>query len=1073
MAQYSADIRVGITGKTQLNALERQLDRINKDLVRINKGLKAQTLTINTKGANRALDQLDRKINKLNRSINVNANINERRRSSGGGGGSSASSVAFAISPSALAAAKQTKPIAEALTDEAQKQLDLGKERERQIGRLQNNFEEILKTRTQIGKLAKQQATLQAKADNPKTGKNATAAAMFGAGTNQAQGLKKVNAELVKARKYLDVLEDTQIDINNRVVDASRAQGQYNAKLRQGAEFQERSAAAAADARKQLQKFGQGAFAGGGVAAASALGQVPVLGGAVTGGLVGGLTAGPAGAAGGAIAGGLSDATSQLAAFSAQATKTATDINRLNKSLELAAGADFAQSLLVIRRVVDDFNTPLTDATEQFTKLFASAQGSGLELGELEDLFVGLSAANKAFAGDTEDLNGILRAFTQIISKGTVQSEELKGQVGERLPGAFALAAESLDMTTVQLQEALEKGEVNSAEFVRKFGQYMLQFDEKAQTIADSPVEAGARLQKAITDLENEVGGDLASLGADFQDLATLIITEFIPVAKDLIQFAKDLKAVLTPLKDLAVGLGEAMSNAGIGLGDFLQQVILAIPMVRELYLGVKGLVEIGKMLGIGAEPKGIYGGLPADYKQTELAMFARAERFRKNQKDKLNPKLDEDDGDARESRAPQLRLQYQLAQAINDVEMSTLGVFGQQREQLELMNGIQAAELEYQTRLQEIALEELYPEERKYEIALAEEELRKRLIELKDEELQLVQDQAVAAKDAMRPLEDQRAILEATLNGGPEAAERVKLEQQARDIAAESTQLTQEEVLAFLLGNRELQKRIDLLEKQKETLEQIQGQINQAIGQAIEDVLVKGIAAAVSEAESLSDVLSDIGRQLLSTVGRILINSAISSAAGPGGLFGPKGLPGYRAEGGPINAGMPYIVGEKGPELVVPNSSGTVVPNDYFAAATAALSSGGGASAVGAEFEQGLLGSSSSTTNNAQYNSYYGGMSSAQRQAFDIAAGARVSNTETNRRTAEMTSIREYEERVMNNPSALRVDYESTVINNQTYVTEEQFQKGMTQSANRARQATIRDLRNNPASRKMAGVNK
>ena len=60
-----------------------------------------------------------------------------------------------------------------------------------------------------------------------------------------------------------------------------------------------------------------------------------------------------------------------------------------------------------------------------------------------------------------------------------------------------------------------------------------------------------------------------------------------------------------------------------------------------------------------------------------------------------------------------------------------------------------------------------------------------------------------------------------------------------------------------------------------------------------------------------------------------------------------------------------------------------------------------------------------------------------------------------------------------MNNPTALKVDYESTVINNQTYVTEEQFQKGLTQSSNRARQATIRDLRNNPASRKMAGVNR
>ena len=58
MATYNADIRVGITGKTQLNALERQLGRINKDLNQINKSLKAQTLKINTKEPSAPLTSL-------------------------------------------------------------------------------------------------------------------------------------------------------------------------------------------------------------------------------------------------------------------------------------------------------------------------------------------------------------------------------------------------------------------------------------------------------------------------------------------------------------------------------------------------------------------------------------------------------------------------------------------------------------------------------------------------------------------------------------------------------------------------------------------------------------------------------------------------------------------------------------------------------------------------------------------------------------------------------------------------------------------------------------------------------
>jgi hypothetical protein len=45
---------------------------------------------------------------------------------------------------------------------------------------------------------------------------------------------------------------------------------------------------------------------------------------------------------------------------------------------------------------------------------------------------------------------------------------------------------------------------------------------------------------------------------------------------------------------------------------------------------------------------------------------------------------------------------------------------------------------------------------------------------------------------------------------------------------------------------------------------------------------------------------------------------------AGYGGLF-----PAPRAMGGPVTAGTPYLVGEKGPEIVVPGQSGTVIPNN------------------------------------------------------------------------------------------------------------------------------------------------
>ena len=87
------------------------------------------------------------------------------------------------------------------------------------------------------------------------------------------------------------------------------------------------------------------------------------------------------------------------------------------------------------------------------------------------------------------------------------------------------------------------------------------------------------------------------------------------------------------------------------------------------------------------------------------------------------------------------------------------------------------------------------------------------------------------------------------------------------------------------------------------------------AIGNAIDDFVETGKFSFKSFAASVIADLSKI-------IAKALILQAIKS------IFGNFGIPGL-ATGGPAKAGQPYIVGEKGPELFVPKTSGTVVPND------------------------------------------------------------------------------------------------------------------------------------------------
>jgi hypothetical protein len=58
-------------------------------------------------------------------------------------------------------------------------------------------------------------------------------------------------------------------------------------------------------------------------------------------------------------------------------------------------------------------------------------------------------------------------------------------------------------------------------------------------------------------------------------------------------------------------------------------------------------------------------------------------------------------------------------------------------------------------------------------------------------------------------------------------------------------------------------------------------------------------------------------------------------------------------AKGGPANRNLPYIVGEKGPELFIPDNNGTVIPNDV----TQKLMRSGGGSVDAGGFASMLLG--------------------------------------------------------------------------------------------------------------------
>lgn len=89
------------------------------------------------------------------------------------------------------------------------------------------------------------------------------------------------------------------------------------------------------------------------------------------------------------------------------------------------------------------------------------------------DIFTGLSESIAVMGLSTENAEGAFTAFQQIASKGKLQAEELRGQLGERIPGAFGIAARAMNVTESELNKLLETGQVTSEEFLPKFARQL------------------------------------------------------------------------------------------------------------------------------------------------------------------------------------------------------------------------------------------------------------------------------------------------------------------------------------------------------------------------------------------------------------------------------------------------------------------------------------------------------------------------------------------------------------------------------------------------------------------------
>ena len=282
----------------------------------------------------------------------------------------------------------------------------------------------------------------------------------------------------------------------------------------------------------------------GAIGAAGIFGGAEGFAGAAVGGIFGGVQGAVVGGTAGATLGGARQALGEIGAYNAQLRQQQFALKLVIKDTEKY---EAAQKFLA--ETSESLAIPQDVIVRQFTSLTASVKGAGLSVDDAKESFLAIASGIRGTGGSLEDMKSAMRATSQVFSKGKVSAEELRQQLGERLPGAFTLFAESMDMTPAQLDKALEQGKVTLEDFLGFSKKLFSEYGENAKILAQAPESAGDRLQTEISNLKDNLGDLLRPIGAEFQ----AVFGEIVRIINDAITAFK---------KFMGIGLENAIAKA-------------------------------------------------------------------------------------------------------------------------------------------------------------------------------------------------------------------------------------------------------------------------------------------------------------------------------------------------------------------------------------------------------------------------------------------------------------------------------------------------------------------------------
>ena len=199
-----------------------------------------------------------------------------------------------------------------------------------------------------------------------------------------------------------------------------------------------------------------------------------------------------------------------MTSFIGKLKEVARETNRARITLKNVSSSmqEFAQSERWITDLGNKYGQSINNLEQSFGKFLAASRGAGVEIDTVKNIFQGLTQSVSAFGLSASDANLAFLAVEQMMGKGVVSAEELRRQLGERIPTAMTAMARAVgeqygtDGSVAALQQKLKAGAINSAEVMEVFVKKLKELSgtPDVDNLETSYTRLGNRLREIVLD---------------------------------------------------------------------------------------------------------------------------------------------------------------------------------------------------------------------------------------------------------------------------------------------------------------------------------------------------------------------------------------------------------------------------------------------------------------------------------------------------------------------------------------------------------------------------------------------